>query len=150
MVDAVRLRRATTDDAADVAEVYLTSRRAAALYIPRLRHTDDDVREWVASIVLVEREVWVAVIDDRIVAIAVLRDDFVDLFYVLPGHQRRGVGTRLLAQCKRQRRVLRLYTFQSNEPARDFYEKDGFRAVAFGDGTGNEEGEPDVLYEWRG
>ena len=59
------------------------------------------------------------------------------------------MGSRLLAHAKKQRRVLRLYTFQSNEPARDFYEKHGFRAVAFGDGTANEEGAPDVLYEWR-
>ena len=38
----------------------------------------------------------------------------------------------------RLRRSLRLYAFESNEPARDFYEKHGFKAIAFGDGTGNE------------
>jgi hypothetical protein len=29
------------------------------------------------------------------------------------------------------------------------YESRGFRAIAFGDGAGNEEKCPDVLYEWR-
>jgi RimJ/RimL family protein N-acetyltransferase len=43
--------------------------------------------------------------------------------------------------------VLRLYTFQCNEGARRFYERNGFTAVAFGDGSGNEEGEPDIRYE---
>jgi ribosomal protein S18 acetylase RimI-like enzyme len=146
---SVRLRRATVDDASDVAAVYIVSRQEAAPYMPRSRHTSDEIRNWIASIVLVEQDVWVAVVDDRIVGIAVLRGDFVDQFYVLPEHQRRGVGTQLLVHVKRQRRVLRLYTFQSNQPARAFYEKHGFTAVAFGDGTGNEEGEPDVLYEWR-
>ena len=39
--------------------------------------------------------------------------------------------------------------FQRNAAARAFYEKHGFRAVAFGDGSANMEAEPDALYEWR-
>ena len=144
------IRRAGAEDAAAVADVYLTSRRQAAPYIPRLLHTDDEVREWFASIVLVEHEVWVAAIGARIVAVMVLRGESVDQLYVLPKHQRHGVGSQLLAQAKRQRRVLRLYTFESNEPAREFYEKHGFKAIACGDGTATEEGAPDVLYEWKG
>ncbi|MGE3511045.1 MAG: histone acetyltransferase, partial [Vicinamibacterales bacterium] len=31
---------------------------------------------------------------------------------------------------------------------RVFYERHGFVAVAFGDGSGNEERCPDILYEW--
>ena len=143
------IRRGVAEDAAAVADVYLTSRRQAAPYIPQMVHTDDGVREWFASIVLVQHEVWVALIRDRIVALMVLRGDSVDHLYVRREHQRRGVGAQLLAHAKRQRRILRLYTFQSNEPARAFYEKHGFAAIAFGDGSTNEEGAPDVLYEWR-
>jgi GNAT superfamily N-acetyltransferase len=146
----VEIRRAGADEAAAVADVYLTSRGQAAPYIPRMVHTDDEVRNWFASIVLVQHEVWVAAIGARIVGAMVLRGDSVDQLYVLPKHQRRGVGSQLLAHAKRQRRVLRLYTFQSNEPARDFYEKHGFKPIAFGDGSANEEGAPDVLYEWKG
>ena len=145
----VAIRRGVADDAPDVADVYLTSRGQAKGYIPRLIHTDDEVREWFASIVLVQHEVWVAVIDDRIEGMMVLRGESLDQLYVRPGFQRRGAGAQLLEHAKTQRRVLRLYTFQSNEPARDFHEKHGFTAIAFGDGTANEEGAPDVLYEWR-
>jgi GNAT superfamily N-acetyltransferase len=149
-VGAGTLRRATVEDADAIADVYFTSRHDAAPYVPRTTHSLDDVRDWFASIVLVEHEVWVAVIGDQIVAVMVLRGDSLDHLYVLTEHQRRGVGAQLLAHAKRLRRVLRLYTFQSNGPARDFYEKYGFKPIAFGDGTTNEEGAPDVLYEWRG
>ena len=147
--ETVSLRRATVEDAAVVTDVYLTSRRQAAPYIPRIMHTADEVREWFGSIVLVQHEVWVALVGGRIVAVMVLRGDSLDQLYVLPEHQRRGVGARLLAHAKTLHRVIRLYTFQANQPARDFYEKHGFKAIAFGDGSGNEEGAPDVLYEWR-
>jgi ribosomal protein S18 acetylase RimI-like enzyme len=147
---AVTIRRATVDEAHIVADVYLASRRAAAPYVPRTIHSTEEVHTWFAKTVLVEHEVWIAEVGGRIVAVMVLRGESVDQLYVLRADQRRGIGSQLLAQAKRLRRVLRLYAFQSNEPARAFYEKHGFTAVAFGDGTGNEEGEPDVLYEWRG
>jgi len=44
---------------------------------------------------------------------------------------------------------IRLYTFQDNQRARNFYERRGFRAVTYSDGAGNEEKCPDMLYEWR-
>jgi ribosomal protein S18 acetylase RimI-like enzyme len=40
------------------------------------------------------------------------------------------------------------FTFQRNESASAFYEAHGFRIVDLNDGSRNEEGEPDVLYEW--
>jgi RimJ/RimL family protein N-acetyltransferase len=43
--------------------------------------------------------------------------------------------------------VIRLYTFRANTVSRRFYERHGFRAVAFSDGHTNEERCPDVLYE---
>jgi hypothetical protein len=44
---------------------------------------------------------------------------------------------------------IRLYTFRENHRARRLYESRGFRAIAFGNGSGNEEKCPDILYEWR-
>ena len=68
--------------------------------------------------------------------------------YLLPSHVGRGIGSRLLAHALAvARRPVRLYTFQQNEGARRFYERHGFVPIAFGDGSGNEEGCPDVLYE---
>jgi ribosomal protein S18 acetylase RimI-like enzyme len=145
---AVLIRAARGDEADAVADVYLASRRHAGAFIPRGRYTDDDVRLWFASVVLVTRETWVAEAHGRIAALLVLRGDSLDQLYVHPRYQRRGIGSALLAHARRRRRRIRLYTFESNEPARAFYEKHGFRAIAFGDGTANDEGAPDILYEW--
>jgi putative acetyltransferase len=69
--------------------------------------------------------------------------------YILPGHQGAGIGSALLATAKTARPDgFSLYAFQRNIRARQFYEHRGFVPVAFGDGSGNEEGEPDVLYRW--
>jgi GNAT superfamily N-acetyltransferase len=93
--------------------------------------------------------VWVAEEADTIVALLVLNEDFVDHLYVAPTLQGLGVGSRLLDLAKSESAGrLRLYAFQRNQHARSFYEKRGFVAIEFGDGSGNEEGMPDVLYEW--
>ena len=42
---------------------------------------------------------------------------------------------------------VRLFTFQAGMRARSFYERHGFDAVEFGDGSANEESCRDVLYE---
>jgi ribosomal protein S18 acetylase RimI-like enzyme len=69
---------------------------------------------------------------------------------VLPGHQGRGIGSSLLELAKQRRPGgFRLYVFQRNEDARRFYERHGLRLSELGDGSGNEEGEPHVAYEWR-
>ena len=72
--------------------------------------------------------------------------------YVAPGRTGRGIGQRLLDAMLDEARsaaipVFRLWTFQRNAGARRFYERNGFAAVGFGDGGGNEENEPDVRYE---
>ncbi len=41
-----------------------------------------------------------------------------------------------------------LWTFQTNLPARRFYERHGFIAVRWTDGASNEERAPDVRYVW--
>lgn len=73
---------------------------------------------------------------------------WIDQLHLQPGCTGRGVGLALLrhalATCPPP---LRLYSFQANAGARRFYERAGFRAIAFGDGSANEEGCPDALYE---
>jgi GNAT superfamily N-acetyltransferase len=96
------------------------------------------------------REVWVAVVDDEVVALLVLEGDWVDQLYVHPDWTGRGLGTRLLEVAKAERPAgLELWAFQSNIGARRFYERHGFTAVAMTDGD-NEEGAPDVRYRWSG
>ena len=142
------IRRATAADAAEVATVYVASRRAAVAWMPTVG-TDAEVRAFVIDRMVPEQETWVADADGRIVAVMALDADMVDQLYVSPEIQRRGVGDRLLAHAKQLRPAgLRLHTFQKNAPARRFYEDRGFVARKFTDGATNMEREPDLLYEW--
>jgi GNAT superfamily N-acetyltransferase len=145
---AILFRRATSADAADVATVYIASRRGAAEFLPTVG-TDAEIRAFVVHQMVPERETWVAVDGGRIVAVLVLEGDEVDQFYVAPGEQRRGVGDAMLAHAKRLRPAgLCLFAFQRNAPARHFYEARGFVAKKFTDGATNMEREADVMYEW--
>ena len=143
-----RIRPAEARDADAIALVHRTSMREALPYLPDL-HTPDEDRDWVANVVLPHQEVWVAEVEERVVGVAALEGDMLTQLYILPGEQGRGIGSALLATAMtRCPGGMRLYAFQRNTQARDFYERRDFIAVAFGDGSGNEEGEPDVLYQW--
>jgi GNAT superfamily N-acetyltransferase len=145
------IRRALRGDAPRVADVLVASRRAFLPYAP-LAHTEREVRDWVREVLIPEAEVTVADQGGALVAVMAVRREavgsWIDQLYVAPGHVGCGIGTRLLAQALAGLpRPIRLFTFQQNARARAFYERHGFVAVAFGDGTGNEEGCPDVRYE---
>ena len=142
------IRTAETRDADAIAVVHRTSMRQALPYLPDL-HTEDEDRAWVANVVLPYQEVWIAEAGGRVVGVAALDGDMLAQLYILPGEQGRGIGSALLTKAMARRPAgMRLYAFQRNTRARGFYEHRGFVAVEFGDGSGNEEGEPDVLYQW--
>lgn len=144
------LRLATAADALEIADVFLAARRDALPYLPAL-HTDGETRRWIADVVLRGSVVWVAELDAAIVGFLSVAGDHLDHLYVRPGYHRVGIGNRLLAKAKEHSpHRLQLFTFQRNGRARAFYEARGFVAVDFNDGSRNEEGEPDVLYEWLG
>jgi GNAT superfamily N-acetyltransferase len=145
------IRRATADDASGIGDVWLASWRATFDFPPG--HPDDDVRRWLADELVPSTETWVAVdasADNRVVAVMALSDHKIEQLYVAPDRIGHGVGRRLLDLAKTRRPGgLELYCFQVNAFARRFYEREGFVAVAFGDGSGNEERQPDVLYRWQ-
>lgn len=145
----VEVRRATVDDAAAVADVFLDSFHAT--YEFPLAHTDDEVRGWIRDRLIPEAEVWVATDHDRAVAMLALAPGWVEQLYVAPDRLGEGIGGRLLALAQaRQPDFLQLWTFQVNHRARRFYEHHGFLAVEQTDGSGNQERQPDVRYEWHG
>ncbi len=147
-MDALELRRARPDDAEAIGDVYLTSFRAT--YAFPGPHTDQEVRDWLRDVVLPTQEVWVAVAGGLVVALMALSSEMLEQLYVAPGWTGRGVGSALLARAKDRRPAgLDLYTFQVNAGARRFYERHGFVLVAGGDGSGNEERQPDLRYSWR-
>jgi ribosomal protein S18 acetylase RimI-like enzyme len=102
-------------------------------------------------VLLCRGETWVARLDGHVVGFLTLIGDDLDQLYLRPGHYRRGIGSLLLTKAKeRSPGRLHLFTSQRNERARAFYEAHGFLIVNLSDGSRNEEGELDVLYEWRG
>lgn len=69
--------------------------------------------------------------------------------YLRPDVRRRGIGSLLLAKAREiSPEELTLHVLQRNTDARAFYERHGFTAGDFNDGSRNEEKEPDVLYRW--
>lgn len=145
------LRPAVAADADAVAAVLVMSRRAFLPYAP-MAHPPEDVRRWVAGTLLPGGGVTVATLNGVVVAVlAVSRQGgvgWVDQLYVQPGHEGQRLGSLLLQHAHDLLpRPVRLHTFQANAAARRFYERHGYAAIAFGDGSDNEERCPDVLYE---
>ena len=146
------LRAATAADAQAVARVLIDSRTALLPFAPSV-HPAEAVADWVAHQLLPAGGVTVALVDGRVQAVlatAVAADGvgWIEQLYVHPTWVGAGLGRSLLAHALATLpRPLRLYTFQANVHAREFYERHGFCAIGFGDGSGNEERSPDVLYE---
>lgn len=144
------LRRARPEDATAIGDVWLASWRATFEFPPG--HPDADVRRWLAEEMVPRHETWVAEdpANGRVIALMALSDTMIEQLYVAPDWIGRGVGRRLVALAKERRPAgLDLYCFRANGRARAFYERLGFVATAFGDGRGNEEGQPDIRYAWR-
>jgi GNAT superfamily N-acetyltransferase len=150
-VFVVHIRRAAAAEAEVAADLYLASREAAGALIPPSVHDADDTRRWTRDDLFPRAEVWFAVEADVPIGLLTLEgDDWLEQLYVLPRAHRRGVGSALIDHAKLRRpNGLQLWAFQSNEPARRFYEAHGFVVAELTDGAGNEERAPDVRYEWR-
>jgi GNAT superfamily N-acetyltransferase len=144
----ITIRPATSSDAAAVADVYLASFHAT--YDFPLAHTDDEVRGWIGDVVG-SGGTWVAIEPlGAVVGMMAIEPGVLDQLYVRPDRLGEGIGRRLLDVARdRSPDGLTLYTFQVNARARRFYERNGFVADWFGDGSANEEGQPDVRYVWR-
>jgi ribosomal protein S18 acetylase RimI-like enzyme len=142
------VRPATAADADAVTAVFLASRAAALPWLPQL-HTDEATRSWVEEVVLAEQRTWVAVDGDDVVGFAALSAGRLEHLYLRPDRRRQGIGSLLFAEVRRTSPEGTLSVFARNTPARAFYERHGCRVVAIGDGSGNEEREPDVAYAWR-
>lgn len=113
-------------------------------------HTLQEATAYFRDRVLADCEVWVAERGGSLAGVLALEAPWIRHLAVFPGHQRGGIGAALLGKAREcSPRALRLYTFQRNEPARAFYERHGFIAVAFGVSP-PPESEPDVEYRWGG
>lgn len=146
----VLVRRASGDDLPGLAELYLRARAAAPM--PPTVHSDDDVRAWVRGWDLSSREVWVAEVGPaEVCGYAVIEGDWLHSLYVSPEATGRGVGSVLLDLVKATRpQGFCLWVFESNLPARAFYERHGLATLELTDGSSNEERTPDLRMAWPG
>jgi len=142
----VAVRAATAADADAVTAVFLAARASAMPWLPRV-HSDAETRGWVEHVVLGALRTWVAVEDDAVLGFATLGPGTLEHLYLHPDRLRQGIGSQLFRQAQAEcPDGFALHVFARNTPARAFYERHGCRVVATGDGSGNEEREPDVTY----
>ncbi len=140
------IRQAIPGDADALGHIFARTRDGMT-YLPRI---PDEDRSKLGAWLVDRHEVWVAEESGAVAGFAGLSPGWLDHLYVDPVAQNRGIGTGLLEHAKRlQPDGLRLWVFQKNEGARRFYERHGCRLVELTDGSGNQEREPDALYEWR-
>ncbi len=150
-VVSTRIRPMQPEELIDTARLWCRSKDEA--YLPWLAieatYSFEDNLGYFRDTVCANHRVWLAEREGAVVGLLAQADEFIDQLFVDPEQQRSGVGTALLAWARRESPDgLALYTFQRNTRARQFYEKHGFRAVAFGVSPAPES-EPDVRYEWR-
>ncbi|WP_326741257.1 GNAT family N-acetyltransferase [Streptomyces sp. NBC_01768] len=145
----VLLREATAADAGPLTRLFLDSRAASMPYLPKV-HSDEDTLAWMTHVVLPGTTVRIAETGTgELLGFASLDGTELEHLYLRPDVRRRGIGSLLLAEARRLAAgELMLYVFQRNTDARAFYERHGFTAVEFDDGSRNEERVPDVRYRW--
>ncbi|MGD0189289.1 MAG: GNAT family N-acetyltransferase [Rhizomicrobium sp.] len=142
------IRRAAATDAVETAAAFSAALHSMDFF-PKL-HSDEEDIGFVRRLIE-DAETWVAIEDGRIAGLAAIRCDWLEQLYLHPSFHNRGIGTALLAKVKQERPAgFQLWTFQANAGARRFYERHGFVAVEFTDGSRNEEKLPDIRYVWRG
>lgn len=115
-------------------------------------HTEPEVRNWVQHVLLPGAGVTVATRDGVVTGVLAVGSDaeyrWIRQLWVTPALVGQGIGTELLHYAlEHLQPPVRLYTFQANAGARRFYERNGFKAIAFSDGRDNEERCPDILFE---
>jgi len=143
------LRPGTPEDVAEIAELFIATRRDAVPQMPAVVDDDAGIRTWFREHAETH-EFWVAE-DGDIIGYAMLKDLWLDALYVGPQCQGKGVGSALLELVKAQRPGgFGLWVFASNDRARSFYHRNGLIELEHTDGTGNMEQSPDIRMVWPG
>jgi GNAT superfamily N-acetyltransferase len=144
-----RIRAAREDDGFAIAQAHVDAMRAAMPWLPNI-HTFEETVSFFGDIMIPNQTVMVAELEEGVVGFIAIHNDWVEHLYIAPAHQGLGIGDALLTKAKELRpEGLMLWTFERNHRARTFYEKRGFVAIEFTDGSRNEERTPDVRYQWK-
>ncbi|WP_075698038.1 GNAT family N-acetyltransferase [Pseudovibrio brasiliensis] len=148
-MQTLEIRAARFDELPEVARMYRYSRDRCLSFLPRL-HTPEEDLWFFQNIVFKSNELTIVMGDEQIIGMMAIKDDWIEQLYLDPRHLRKGIGTKLLDQAKAQSSgTLKLMCFVENVDARAFYEAHGFKEMKRTSGSENEEGAPDILYEWQ-
>ncbi|UVK42594.1 GNAT family N-acetyltransferase [Mesorhizobium sp. AR07] len=143
----VALRPAIGSDAGAIARM-MRAALGSFDWMPVI-HTPDEDLAFIRDIVLPRQQVTVTEAGQKIIGFIAVSGEWVEQLYLDPAWTGQGIGSRLLIDATAILPVVKLHCFQANTGARRFYERHGFIAEGFGDGTSNEEGLPDILYVRR-
>jgi putative acetyltransferase len=141
------IRLAAPADLTQIAAIFSRSIRMIP-FLPKLHTDEEDLAFW-RDVVMAEQTVHVAESDGVFGGVLADHEGFVTMLYVDPDRVRQGAGSALMTHAQARLNAIQLWCFQQNKPARALYERHGFIAAAFTDGSGNEEKTPDVRYVWR-
>lgn len=110
-------------------------------------HSFEDHIFFLNNILNKENQVFIAVDDTKVVGMIAFNEEEVNQLYIHIDYQGRGLGKQLLDMAKKNSKGrLTLYTFEVNQNAQRFYERNGFKII--GRGHENEENLEDIKYEW--
>jgi GNAT superfamily N-acetyltransferase len=146
------LRRAETDDAPAIAELYTRARLAAVPMMPPGRHTAEEDLAWLsAQLARPTHEMWLAERDGALLGYAMIDPVWLEHLFVHADHTGEGIGTVLLDLVKSLRPDgFSLWVFESNTGARRFYARHGLVELERTNGAANEERAPDIRMAWPG
>lgn len=142
----IRLRAARPVDAGAVGMI-LSEFVDTTPWMPRIHSRAQDLAHAADMIDL--GWVTLAVGVDEVLGFAARDAAQLHALYVARAARGQGIGSDLLRQAQAAAPALTLWTFQANTGAQRFYLRHGFREALRTQGEANDEGLPDIRYEWQ-
>jgi GNAT superfamily N-acetyltransferase len=138
-------------DADDIARLLATVRTESVPDLPLAGQSTEAVTPFVRQVLLDEFEVWIAEAGGHPVGfMALMPPDHIAHLYIAAGHRGKGLGARFVDLARRRFPAgLQLWTFQENDEAQRFYEREGFVPVEWADDRDEDRASPDLRMAWR-
>jgi GNAT superfamily N-acetyltransferase len=140
------LRAARSTDAGKVGDI-LSDFIDTTAWMARIHTRAQDIHH--AGVMIAQGWVHVAEVDGRVIAILAREAADVHALYVAKDMRGHRHGRALLQAAQEATDHLWLWTFQLNDGAQRFYSAHGFKEAERTNGAGNDEGLPDIRFEWR-
>lgn len=141
------IRKAEHADIKALVAIFNTARATAMPWLPKLHSYAGDLK-FFENRVLTQYHVDLVEVDGQTAGFISYAGDWLEQLYIDPAHQRRGLGTALMARAKASADYLQLWVFLQNTEAQAFYAKHGFVEAERTDGSNNEERCPDIRMVW--